>query len=598
MKTPITYYGGKQMLLKHILPLIPSHHLYCEPLFGGGAVLFAKEKSETEVINDSNGELINFFQVVKKQFPELQKEIQATLHSREMYKNAMVVYENPELFTNVKRAWALWVLTNQGFAGMIGSWGFGKDDSKEASLKNKRENFVKDYAERLSKVQIENNDALKVLARCNDKDTFAYCDPPYIGSDMGHYKGYTEENYKELLDALVKFKGKFLLSSYPSTILNSYIKKYKWRVKKIVKSVAVTKNTDKKKTELLVMNYEPADFSINGTKNNSMNNSKNKKQNKNPYADIYKECQFIERFIDFHDKILYKNTFEIYIDDLQQAIKEKRITKKSPVAKDIMNIQNACIQQFNTMKNAVHFVLKPQTIKHLKGIVEKWQNAHEDIDKEYLKLKKKSIDLEGLNGIQDSNLELLKPKVNVMNSTDFVSLQFNTLGFKDKWLKFIGDPSSGFTAMVYGMPKFGKSYLCLDFAGYLARNHGRVLYVAKEEKLDKTLQDKLRDKNVAHTNLVVADAIPSDLSGYDFIFLDSVNKLRLTPQDLEKLKADNKGKSFIYIFQATKGGQFKGNNEFQHDVDIVIEVPEIGRAVQYGRFNQGGEMEIFPKKNS
>lgn len=159
----------------------------------------------------------------------------------------------------------------------------------------------------------------------------------------------------------------------------------------------------------------------------------------------------------------------------------------------------------------------------------------------------------------------------------------------------MGDPAPGFTAMVFGMPKMGKSYLCVDFAGYLARNHGKVLYVAKEEKLDATLQQKLKDKQVAHENLFVSDALPADLSGYDFIFLDSVNKLGLTPKDLEKLKANNKGKSFIFVFQATKGGKFKGNNEFQHDVDVVIEVPEQGKAVQFGRFNQGGEMDIFPE---
>ncbi|HSH64472.1 MAG TPA: hypothetical protein VLB84_01420, partial [Bacteroidia bacterium] len=113
-----------------------------------------------------------------------------------------------------------------------------------------------------------------------------------------------------------------------------------------------------------------------------------------------------------------------------------------------------------------------------------------------------------------------------------------------------------------------------------------------------TLQDKLREKDVAHENLTVADGIPKDLALYDFIFLDSVNKLGLTPKDLEKLKADNKGKSFIYVFQATKAGKFKGNNEFQHDVDVVIEVPEIGKAVQYGRFNQGGEIDIFQEEPS
>ena len=52
-------------------------------------------------------------------------------------------------------------------------------------------------------------------------------------------------------------------------------------------------------------------------------------------------------------------------------------------------------------------------------------------------------------------------------------------------------------------------------------------------------------------------------------------------------------KTFIFIFQTTKQGVFRGRNEFMHDVDVVIEIPERGKAVQYGRFNQGGEMEIF-----
>jgi len=314
-------------------------------------------------------------------------------------------------------------------------------------------------------------------------------------------------------------------------------------------------------------------------------NESEKSKKKNPYGEISTEVRFIHRFLEFHDKILYKKTFEIFIDELQKAIQEKKITKKSPVAKDIIAMQQAALNAFNTMKNAKHFVLKPTTIKHLKSIIEKFENAYDDIDEDYTNVKKKKMDLNGIDTGQ---------KVNIMPSTDFTNLHFDSIGFSGKWLDFIGDPAPGFTAMVFGMPKMGKSYLCVDFAGYLARNHGRVLYVAKEEKLDATLQQKLKDKNVAHENLFVADALPSDLSGYEFIFLDSVNKLGLTPKDLDKLKADNKGKSFIYIFQATKGGKFKGNNEFQHDVDVVIEVPEQGKAVQFGRFNQGGELNIFP----
>jgi predicted nucleotidyltransferase len=67
----------------------------------------------------------------------------------------------------------------------------------------------------------------------------------------------------------------------------------------------------------------------------------------------------------------------------------------------------------------------------------------------------------------------------------------------------------------------------------------------------------------------------------------------LTPADLRALKNRYPGKSFIYVFQSTKEGNFRGENSFQHDVDVVIEVPEKGKAVQMGRFNQGGEMQIF-----
>jgi hypothetical protein len=200
-------------------------------------------------------------------------------------------------------------------------------------------------------------------------------------------------------------------------------------------------------------------------------------------------------------------------------------------------------------------------------------------------------DNKALNGIEQEPVADLNNKV--MNSIDFSELEFDTLGFMGKWKELIGDPSEGFTAMVFGKPKMGKSYLCVDFAGYLARHHGKTLYVAKEEKLDATLQKKLNDKNVKHPSLDVSDHLPNDLSYYQFIFLDSVSKLGLSPQDLETLEAENKGKSFIYIFQTTKEGNFRGANQFQHNVDVVIEVPEKGKAIQFGRFNQGGEMEIF-----
>ena len=94
-KTPISYYGGKQSMLRHILPLIPAHKIYVEPFFGGGAVYWAKEPVKCEVINDTNMNVVNFYEVLKHNYFDLRKRVEATLHSRETYKKAMIIYDSP-----------------------------------------------------------------------------------------------------------------------------------------------------------------------------------------------------------------------------------------------------------------------------------------------------------------------------------------------------------------------------------------------------------------------------------------------------------------------------------------------------------------------
>lgn len=78
-------------------------------------------------------------------------------------------------------------------------------------------------------------------------------------------------------------------------------------------------------------------------------------------------------------------------------------------------------------------------------------------------------ELNGLNWLLNGlgEVDFAKPVTNspIMNSMDFANLQFDTIGLKRKWLELIGDPSSNFSAMVFGKPKMGKSYLCIDFAG-------------------------------------------------------------------------------------------------------------------------------------
>lgn len=262
-KTPITYYGGKQRMADMIVSLMPEHKLYCEPFVGGAAVFFAKEPSEMEVINDLNGEVVNFYRVCANDFRKLEKLIQATPHSRQIHRESAEVLKNADRHNPVKRAWAFWVQTNMSFTSkMFG--GYAYERNSNGTLKrfvNKKLAFTPEVKERLDMVDIENNDALRVIQSRDSADSFFYCDPPYFNADMGHYKGYTEQDFTDLLTTLSQVKGKFLLSSYPSEVLVKFTKKHHWHTLSKDSNIAVTHQTEKKKTEVLTANYDISELS-------------------------------------------------------------------------------------------------------------------------------------------------------------------------------------------------------------------------------------------------------------------------------------------------------------------------------------------------
>lgn len=258
MKTPLSYYGGKQKLCSTILSIIPPHQLYCEPFVGGGAIFFGKEPSNVEVINDTNSELINFYRVIQNKYVDLECMIRATLHSRRLHADASTIYNAPHLFDEVKRAWAVWVLTSQTFSSILdGTWGYDrKDNSTTQKIINKRDQFTEQLAIRLQNVQLECADALYIIQSRDTPDSFFYCDPPYFNSNCGHYDGYTEDDFNALMCRLSGIQGKFLLSSYPSDLLMKYAKKHKWNVRTVEQRVSVNKGYGKKKVEVMTANYE------------------------------------------------------------------------------------------------------------------------------------------------------------------------------------------------------------------------------------------------------------------------------------------------------------------------------------------------------
>lgn len=259
MKPPFSYYGGKQKMLAHILPLIPDHELYCEPFCGGAAVFWAKQPSSVEVINDTNKELINFYEVVQNEFYALESMVRISLHSRTLHRDAETVYGSPHMFDRVKRAWAVWVLATQSFSSMLdGTWGYDKaKGTTSKKIHNKRESFTEELSIRLQQVQIECTDALRIIRSRDTAKSFFYIDPPYFNSDCGHYDGYTQEDFEMLLKAISRLEGKFILSSYPSELLGRFTRDLNWVQTSFEQNVSVNRGmSGKKKTEVLTSNFD------------------------------------------------------------------------------------------------------------------------------------------------------------------------------------------------------------------------------------------------------------------------------------------------------------------------------------------------------
>lgn len=245
-------------MLKYILPLIPQHDTYTEAFCGGAAVLFAKPMVPSEIINDINMHLTNFYWVTKVHFEDLKKEIDKTLHSRDIHTHASHILAYPVFFTYTQRAWAVWVLSKTSFASMLdGSFGYDFGGGMPKKLRNAKSEFTKELAKRLDNVTIENRDALEVISTYDSEKAFHFVDPPYVNTSCAHYEDtFNENNLNQLLGLLEKIKGKFMLTMFPNDTIQRYAEKNGWLIHKITRTISASKENRRKQEEWMICNYE------------------------------------------------------------------------------------------------------------------------------------------------------------------------------------------------------------------------------------------------------------------------------------------------------------------------------------------------------
>ena len=264
MNTPVSYFGGKMKLAKWIISHFPPHKRYIEVFGGGAAVLFAKDPSPFELYNDLDHNLFNFFQVLSNPmfYKDFERIIFLTPYSRELYYKARGKLKSISVtealaflgFEKVQRAVDFFITVRQCMSGDInGGWKFTKDIRNNCAGGVGRwlsaVNRLPEAAERLIRVQIENQHFRKLIPNYDDPETLFYLDPPYTNSERksGGYKcEMTEEDHEELIEILHCIQGTAVLSGYSNKTYKSLeTDGWKLKTKKTICSAAVRSRKSK-----------------------------------------------------------------------------------------------------------------------------------------------------------------------------------------------------------------------------------------------------------------------------------------------------------------------------------------------------------------
>jgi len=231
--SPFTYYGSKYRSLNFILDNLPQTDHYVEPFGGSGIVLLNREPCGHEVLNDLNGEITNFFRVLRNQPEELLGKLELTQHNRREFECAVELRGDDDIDA-VERARLFFIRCQQGRYGRQdeartkGEWARsttqirGGNPMKVNSMLNKIDQLP-DVVDRLRHVQVECRGAEQVVMDYDDEGVLHYCDPPYLPETRGDSNAYGEyemsqADHRSLVETLADCEGYVALSGYDNEL--------------------------------------------------------------------------------------------------------------------------------------------------------------------------------------------------------------------------------------------------------------------------------------------------------------------------------------------------------------------------------------------
>lgn len=206
----LRYIGGKSKLAGQIVKRIPPHLAYVEPFAGGAWVFFRKSPSKVEVLNDLDGELINFWRVVQNHSEEFLRCCERLLPSREIFECERS--RTTAGLTDIQRAVRYYYLQRLAFGGGMKSLNFGTSSIRAPAFDVEGlKASLSAVQKRLQRVMIECLDACDCIEKYDRPSTFFYLDPPYLTQQKYRFP-FTERDFARLADSLRTLRGKFLMT--------------------------------------------------------------------------------------------------------------------------------------------------------------------------------------------------------------------------------------------------------------------------------------------------------------------------------------------------------------------------------------------------
>ncbi len=233
-----------------------------------------------------------------------------------------------------------------------------------------------------------------------------------------------------------------------------------------------------------------------------------------------------------------------------------------------------------------------ETLRNIKVSLDGMPNKNKGLSGTYV--------LDGLEtDLGCTNAPAINQRPVLIAATDLAGIEYESIPFgTSKFAELFGEIPKNVAIMIWGEPGAGKSTLSMQLALFLGKNQIKTLYFSAEEYMSKALKERMLRSGGSVENLFFTENLGQINASYQVVILDSTNSMRLSFETYKELRGKYPKICFVLIMQATKGGQFKGNKLWEHEVDIVAKVSKQNEEASIAqttknRFQPLSSVEVF-----